>query len=253
MVSHGPGGRRYGACADRLETPLLLIFLLMVCLPVLADVKRSGRKEKSSLICLALVFVTNGIVSLAALYLLWQVDGNYFLLLYALSAILAVITAGKLKSGFLRGTICRMLVPFLLFNVTITAVSNWGGTLGLTPVKIFHKGYYDHMEESHELLVSYGNEKIWDVLAENPRTRVVVFGEQPEMLRFPCSTQSYTDIEGSGGNFQSVIQPGDTGRVLYIRGSGSYLSRKRILKARNGRIPKRDRAFKTGVSLRPPV
>lgn len=41
-------------------SPLLLIFLLMVCLPVLADVKRSGRKEKSSLICLALVFVTNG-------------------------------------------------------------------------------------------------------------------------------------------------------------------------------------------------
>ena len=188
-------------------SPLLLIFLLMVCLPVLADVKRSGRKEKSSLICLALVFVTNGIVSLAALYLLWQVDGNYFLLLYALSAILAVITAGKLKSGFLRGTICRMLVPFLLFNVTITAVSNWGGTLGLTPVKIFHKGYYNHMEESHELLVSYGNEKIWDVLAENPRNRVVVFGEQPEMLRFPCSTQSYTDIEGSGGNFNLSSSP----------------------------------------------
>ena len=44
----------------------------------------------------------------------------------------------------------------------------------------------------------YGNEKIWDILAENPRNRVVVFGEQPKWLRFPCSTQSYTDIEGSG-------------------------------------------------------
>ena len=63
------------------------------------------------------------------------------------------------------------------------------------------------MEESHELLVSYGNEKIWDVLAENPRNRVVVFGEQPEMLRFPCSTQSYTDIEGSGGNFNLSSSP----------------------------------------------
>lgn len=113
-----------------------------------------------------------------------------FLLLYALSAILAVITAGKLKSGSSAGTICRMLVPFLLFNMTITAVSNWGGTLGLTPVKIFHKGYYNHMEESHELLVSYGNEKIWDVLAENPRNRVVVFGEQPEMLRFRAAPRA---------------------------------------------------------------
>ena len=100
-----------------------------------------------------------------------------------------------------------MLVPFILFNVTITAVSYWGGTLGLTPVKFIHKGYYDHMEESHELLAFYGNEKIWDILAENPRNRVVVFGEQPEMLRFPCSTQSYTDIEGSGGNFNLSSSP----------------------------------------------
>ena len=101
-------------------TPLLLLFLLLVCLPVLADVRRSRQKEKNTLICLALVFVTNGLMSLMALYLLWQVDGNYFLLLYALSAIMAVIVVGKLKSGFLRGSICRMLVPFILFNVTIT-------------------------------------------------------------------------------------------------------------------------------------
>lgn len=188
-------------------TPMLLIFLLLVCLPILADVKRSRRKEKNTLICLALVFVTNGLMSLVALYLLWQVDGNYFLLLYALSAILAIIVVGKLKSGFLRMMICRMLVPFLVFNVTVTAVSNWGGTLGLTPVKFIHRGYYDHMEESKELLVSYGNEKIWDVLEKNPRNRVVVFGEQPEMLRFPCCTQSYTDIEGSGGNFNLSSSP----------------------------------------------
>lgn len=188
-------------------SPLLLIFLLMVLLPLLADMRTLRRREKQSLICLAIVFVTNGLMSLVALYLLWQVDGNYFLLLYALSAICAVITAGKLKSGFLRHLICKMLVPFLIFNVTITAVSNWGGTLGLTPAKLIHKGYYDHMEESHELLVSYGNEKIWDILSANPENRVIVFGEQPEMLRFPCSTQSYTDIEGSGGNFNLSSSP----------------------------------------------
>ena len=114
-----------------------------------------GTERKSSLICLALVFVTNGIVSLAALYLLWQVDGNYFLLLYALSAILAVITAGKIKERFPPRNDLQDAGPVPSFNMTITAVSNWGGTLGLTPVKIFHKGYYNHMEESHELLSSH--------------------------------------------------------------------------------------------------
>ena len=108
------------------------------------------------------------------------------------------------------------------------------------------------MEESHELLAFYGNEKIWDILAENPRTRVVVFGEQPEMLRFPCSTQSYTDIEGSGGNFNLSSSP-ERWRTLYIRGSRLHLSRKRILKAWNGWIPERDRSLKTGVSYGSPV
>ncbi len=96
-------------------------------------------------------------------------------------------------------------------------------------------------------LLSYGNEKIWDILAENPRNRVVVFGEQPEMLRFPCSTQSYTDIEEAVETLISH-QPGGAGGLLHIRGSRLHLPRKRILKARNGRIPKCDRAFKTGVS-----
>ena len=50
-------------------------------------------------------------------------------------------------------------------------------------------------------LLSYGNEKIWDMLAEKPEKPRRRIREQPEMLRFPCSTQSYTDIEGSGGNF----------------------------------------------------
>ena len=108
------------------------------------------------------------------------------------------------------------------------------------------------MEESHELLAFYGNEKIWDILAENPRNRVVVFGEQPEMLRFPCSTQSYTDIEGSGGNF-NLSSAGGAGGLLYIRGSRLHLSRKRILKAWNGWIPERDRSLKTGVSYGSPV
>ena len=205
---HGPCGRGHGPCADCLgHTAASALSSSRLSAGAGGCEEDRGRKRKTTLICLALVFVTNGLMSLMALYLLWQVDGNYFLLLYALSAIMAVIVVGKLKSGFLRGSICRMLVPFILFNVTITAVSNWGGTLGLTPVKFIHRGYYDHMEESHELLAFYGNEKIWDILAENPRNRVVVFGEQPEMLRFPCSTQSYTDIEGSGGNFNLSSSP----------------------------------------------
>lgn len=52
-----------------------------------------------------------------------------------------------------------------------------------------------------------GNEKIWEILEADPETRVLVFGQQPEMLMFPCNTQSYTDVEGSGGNFYISASP----------------------------------------------
>jgi len=188
-------------------TPLILVFLVMLLLPLLADMKKNGRKEKNSLLCLVFMFLTNGAVSLAALYLLWQVDGNYFILLYALAAILAVIVIGKLENPFLKHAVIKLLIPVILFNVSVTAVSNWKGTLGLSPWKLCHAGYYDHWAAEKERMEHAGNEGIWDILAEDPENRVVVFGEQPEMLMFPCNTQSYTDIEGSGGNFYISASP----------------------------------------------
>ena len=94
-----------------------------------------------------------------------------------------------------------------LFNVSITAVSNWSGTLGLSPVKLLHTGYYDHRAEEKIRMEQSGNGRIWELLAEDDRNRVIVFGEQPRMLLFPCNAQSYTDIEGSGGNFLISASP----------------------------------------------
>lgn len=188
-------------------TSLLLIYLVLFLLPLLADMRELRPREKKPLVCLVLMFFTNGIVSLAALYLLWQVDGNYFILLYCLFTILAVVVIGKLRHGFLAHAIVKLLAPVALFNISVTAVSNWSGTLGLSPMTLLHKGYYDHRQEARELMTYYGNEEIWQILASDPTTRVLVFGEQPEMLSFPCNAQSYTDIEGSGGNFYVSASP----------------------------------------------
>ena len=182
-------------------TPLLVIFLLLLLLPAFVKMRGLEKRDKKPLWCLIWVLLTNGAASLAALYLLWQVDGNYFILLYTLLAMTAVIILGKLQSRFLARLIMKMLVPFAVFNVTVTAVSNWAGALGLSPVRLVHAGYYDHRAEAKERLIHYGNQEIWEILAEDPKTRVLIFGEQPELLSFPCNAQSYTDIEGSGGNY----------------------------------------------------
>ena len=188
-------------------SPFVLVFLVMLLIPVFVKMKSVGKRERKPLVCLIFMFLADGAVSLAALYLLWQVDGNYFMLLYALLAILAVIVIGKVESPFLANSIIKLLVPVALFNVSVTAVSNWKGTLGLSPVKVIHRGYYDHRAAEKEKMEHWGNAEIWDILAEDPETRVIVFGEQPEMLMFPCNTQSYTDIEGSGGNFFISASP----------------------------------------------
>lgn len=210
-------------------TSLLLVFLVLFLVPLLARMKEVEKKERRPLACLVSIFFTNGLMSLVMLYLLWQVDGNYFLLLYCLFTILAVTVLGKMEYPRLSGSVVMILVPMLLFNVVVTAVSNWSGALGLSPIAIAHKGYYDHWAEAKEQMEDKGNVQIWDMLAEDPETRVLVYGEQPEMLMFPCNAQSYTDIAGSGGNYyvsasvQGLVDFFDYAKIDYVYLCGGYL------------------------------
>ena len=210
-------------------TSLLLVFLVLFFIVLLVRMKTVENEKRQPLACLVSVFFTNGIMSLVMLYLLWQVDGNYFLLLYCLFAILAVIVIGKMERSRMAGSVVAILVPMLLFNVAVTAVSNWSGTLGLSPIKFAHKGYYDHWAEAKVQMEHKGNVEIWDILAEDPETRVLVYGEQPEMLMFPCNAQSYTDIAGSGGNYyvsasaRGLVEFFDYAKIDYVYLCGGYL------------------------------
>ena len=210
-------------------TSLLLVFLVLFLVPLMARMKNVEKEDRKPLVCLICVFLTNGLMSLVMLYLLWQVDGNYFLLLYCLFTILAVIVIGKLDRTLMAGSVVMLLVPMLLFNVTVTAVSNWRGILGLSPIAIVHKGYYDHWAEEKARMEHKGNVKIWDILAENPQNRVFVYGNQPEMLMFPCNAQSYTDLAGSGGNYHvsgsvnKMVEFFEYAKMDYIYLCGGYL------------------------------
>lgn len=188
-------------------SPFLIVFFLLFLLPLFVRMREVRRRDRKPLACLICIFLANGAVSLAALYLLWQVDGNYFILLYVLTTILAVILISKIANPSLSYAAIKLLVPVALFNVSVTAVSNWSGTLGSSPIRLFHRGYYDHRAEEKEKMEQCGNREIWSILAEDAENRVIVFGEQPRMLMFPCNTQSYTDIEGSGGNFYISASP----------------------------------------------
>ena len=45
-----------------------------------------------------------------------------------------------------------------------------------------------------------GNKEIYEFLARDGRQRVLAIADQPECFGFKCNVQSYSDIDGPGGN-----------------------------------------------------
>lgn len=146
-------------------------------------------------------------VNLVSLVMLYQVDGNYFMLLYTGLILGALcILSGLRRRGFgaLSRTALRLTLPILAFNVLMTAESNWAWSLGFSEIRWVNNGRVNHEALQREKLVQAGNEQIWNILAEDSATRVIAFGDHPGCLQFPCVVQSYKDITSPWGNVELV-------------------------------------------------
>lgn len=170
--------------------------------------KNKGKPDRSSLSLYAhVVFWPFLAVNLVSLVMLYQIDGNYFMLLYTgiiiggLSLMASLKQAGH--SRFMRA-VSWMLVPIMAFNVLMTAESNWAWSLGFSQIQWVNKGRVNHEALQHEKMVQTGNEQIWNILAEDKGTRVIAFGDHPGCLQFPCVVQSYKDITSPWGNVELV-------------------------------------------------
>ncbi len=153
------------------------------------------------------IFVPFVIVCIVSLSMLYQIDGNYFELLYSM-LILAAIRAMVYfeKVGFYR-TVWSCIVPLLLLNLFITSVSNWAWASGFSEIHILNKGRMNHRALEQIRMENNGNVLIWQVLSQNPTTRVISFGTHPYCLQFPCNVESYNDITSPWGNVEIVNTP----------------------------------------------
>lgn len=183
----------------------MLFFLLLLWIVSHFCGKNVDRGEKHELsVLLGLIYVPFLIVNLISLAMLTQVDGNYFMLLYVLTTVYVLKAAAEAgERAVWRGAVGAG-VWVLLFSVFFTAMVNWNWSLGFTPVSFRHRGYYNHQEAARQDMISKGNEKIWNLLAADPETRLIAIGEHPGVLAFPCSVQSYDDITGVWGNVALV-------------------------------------------------
>lgn len=179
----------------------LLFALLVVWIFCLFSKKRADNESERRLSSwLFVVFLPFLVVCTISLFLLVQVDGNYFMLLYVLTALVVFCEAARLTDRKMKRGVGLALIPVMCFGALMASLTNWSWAVGFSPISFRHPGYYDHGKAEHQRLADTGNGQIWDILAENPGNRLIAVGDHPDVLAFPCSVQSYDDITGIWGN-----------------------------------------------------
>jgi len=187
--------------------------ILFVLIVVIAIFRIKKCERRTAMRFVAIPFVIVNLISLAMLY---QVDGNYYMMLYSLIIILAVYAAHDnlgigniIKLGFdkivgkekyFTGVLMVLLLVFQLFIITVT---NWSSVLGFTPIKL-NKGLYNHKNEERIELMQDGPEIYTLLNADGGSTKVVAFAEHPTCLKLPCIVESYSDIRAPWGNAELV-------------------------------------------------
>ena len=138
---------------------------------------------------------------LITLVLLWQVDGNYYMLSYVLAA-MAAAALWRGRSG--KGSLAASCLPAMLAAVFLTCITNWAGARGFTQPWLLHYGFYDHETDTENYMILSAKEPFYRYIINAPRFRLLAMADEPECYLFPCRAESYTDLEGSGGNVALV-------------------------------------------------
>lgn len=187
---------------------LLLYLSVVIVLSVLglSVFKRSERNRPAPSFRFAvwLIFWPFLIVNLISVIMLYQIDGNYFMLLYSMLLLIASQFFSEFADDRGRDLVLGGMIPLLALNLVVSSVTSWAWSVGFTPIQIKNKGYVNHEEKEKEWLVSRGNEALWSILETNPEYRVIAFGEHPYCLQFPCKVQSYRDVTSPWGNVELV-------------------------------------------------
>lgn len=161
----------------------------------------SGDASPWDYLPLSLSFLVIMAFSLLSFVMLWQIDGNYYILWESL-ALLLCFSGGNLqeKRGIILLLKAFFFFPFYLAAFLTTITTSWAGAVGFTPIDLANKGYYDHALVELENQGEKGSLPAFLEMTKNPRHHVLAFAETPECYRIPCNVQSITDVEGSGGS-----------------------------------------------------
>lgn len=181
----------------------LVFFLLFLCTRLTAGREKARKRNQEEMSFLALLLTALLLIDLVSLYSLSQIDGNYYMLTYAIVILAGCICLDQSGDSWWKAG-KRILMPVWCYGMLLCGLTNWAWVLGNGGIRPVNKGYYSHIQEEREKRAMQGSSAIWDILARNPRTRVIALGEHPGVLAFPCWVQSYVDVSGYWGNPEVV-------------------------------------------------
>ena len=190
-------------------TPVLLLFLVMILLARFSAgfVRREdlSPERRTAVLAFHVIFWPFFAVNSLSLLMLYQIDGNYFLLLYSMLILWTVYALGRVTDGILLRSFQLALTPMLLFCLVMTALTNWIMGTGFNEIDLLNKGRMNHWAQEHYAAIVRGNTNIWEMLAADQGSRVIAFGYMPYCLQFPCNVQGYLDVTSPWGNVDLVM------------------------------------------------
>ena len=200
-----PQGEDMGHVILAWGTSLMAVLIVML---VLYGILSKRGEEQSHIWNAALViFFPFVIVSLISLSMLYQIDGNYFMLLYSMLILGACRAMEYFKKIGFYPLASKCLAPLLVLNLIVTAISSWAWTAGFSEIHLLNKGRVNHRAQEQARMEEKGNTLIWQEVSQDPENRVIAFGTHPYCLQFPCNVESYKDITSPWGNVELVNSP----------------------------------------------
>lgn len=200
-----PQGEDMGHVILAWGTSLMAVLIVML---VLYGIFSQKGDEQSHIWNAALViFFPFVIVSLISLSMLYQIDGNYFMLLYSMLILGACRAMVYFKKIGFYPLASKCLAPLLVLNLIVTAISSWAWTAGFSEIHLLNKGRVNHRAQEQARMEEKGNTLIWQEVSQDPEKRVIAFGTHPYCLQFPCNVESYKDITSPWGNVELVNSP----------------------------------------------
>ena len=184
-----------------------LMAVLIVMLVLYGILSKKGDEQSHIWNAALVIFFPFVIVSLISLSMLYQIDGNYFMLLYSMLILGACRAMVYFKKIGFYPLASKCLAPLLVLNLIVTAISSWAWTAGFSEMHLLNKGRVNHRAQEQARMEEKGNTLIWQEVSQDPENRVIAFGTHPYCLQFPCNVESYKDITSPWGNVELVNSP----------------------------------------------